>query len=102
MRLFICLNLLWILSFSAVACLIASIATKNWLVNEKEDLHIGLYNFCTETRCVIKNVFRAILFRYQLIYYDKKCTGYPICFQIIDFSCIMLKNDRTYFKNLAV
>ena len=58
MRLFICLNLLWILSFSAVACLIASIATKNWLVNEKEDLHIGLYNFCTETRCVIKNVFR--------------------------------------------
>ena len=55
MRLFICLNLLWILSFSAVACLIASIATKNWLVNEKEDLDIGLWDFCQETRCVIKN-----------------------------------------------
>ena len=58
MRLFICLNLLWILSFSAVACLIASIATKNWLVNEEEGLNIGLWNFCTKTRCAVQNLLR--------------------------------------------
>ena len=58
MRLYICLNLLWILTFSAVACLIASLATENWLVNEKEDLNIGLWNFCTKTSCVYKNLLR--------------------------------------------
>ena len=58
MRLFICLNLLWILTFSAVACVIASLATKNWLVNEKDDLNIGLWDFCTKTRCALKNILR--------------------------------------------
>ena len=97
MRLFICLNQLWILSFSTVACLIASFTTKNWLVNEKENLNIGLWNFCIKTNSLEK----TILFRYQFIYHDQKYTGYPIC-QIIELSCIILKNDQTYFKNLAV
>ena len=57
-RLFICLNLLWIFSFSAVACLIACLTMENWIVNEKDDLHIGLWNFCTKTRCPTESHLR--------------------------------------------